>query len=161
MAWMLSMRAVDRVSLIIDEKTKNPIRLTFGDGSIGFLCVTPIGKAEDVCACEGACDNLEIGFNDRYLMEALKAAPAAKLTISLNTGSSPCILTPAEGGESFVYMPAANSAAAATRSPAACTAWAPPWSTPFPSGWRSPSTGMAGSTACSTAAASTRAAIWC
>lgn len=98
------MRTVDRVSLIIDEKTKNPIRLTFGDGSIGFLCVTPIGKAEDVCACEGACDNLEIGFNDRYLMEALKAAPAAKLTISLNTGSSPCILTPAEGGESFVYM---------------------------------------------------------
>jgi DNA polymerase-3 subunit beta len=98
------MRAVDRVSLIIDEKTKNPIRLTFGDGTIDFLCVTPIGKAEDVCSCDGACENLEIGFNDRYLMEALKAAPAAKLDISLNTGSSPCILTPAEGEQSFVYM---------------------------------------------------------
>ena len=98
------MRAVDRVSLIIDEKTKNPVRLTFGDGTIDFLCVTPIGKAEDVCSCDGACENLEIGFNDRYLMEALKAAPAAKLDISLNTGSSPCILTPAEGEQSFVYM---------------------------------------------------------
>ncbi len=98
------MRAVDRVSLIIDEKTKNPVRLTFGDGSIDFMCVTPIGKAEDVCPCDGGAENLEIGFNDKYLMDALKAAPAQKLDISLNTGSSPCILTPAEGEQSFVYM---------------------------------------------------------
>lgn len=98
------MRAVDRVSLIIDEKTKNPIRLIFGDGSIDFLCATPIGKAEDVCSCDGACEDLEIGFNDKYLMDALKAAPAAKLDISLNTGSSPCILTPSEGEQNFVYM---------------------------------------------------------
>jgi len=98
------MRAVDRVSLIIDEKTKNPVRLTFGDGSIDFLCVTPIGKAEDVCTCDGACDNIEIGFNDRYLMDAVKAAPADKLVVSLNTGSSPCTLTPAEGEKNFIYM---------------------------------------------------------
>ncbi|CUQ18965.1 Uncharacterised protein [Flavonifractor plautii] len=32
--------------------------------------------------------------------------------------------------------PAANSAAAAIRCPAASTAWAPAWSTPCPSGWK-------------------------
>jgi DNA polymerase III subunit beta len=98
------MRAVDRVSLIIDEKTKNPVRLTCGDGTIDFMCVTPIGKAEDVCTCGGVCENIEIGFNDRYLMDAVKAAPTDKLVISLNTGSSPCTITPAEGEKNFVYM---------------------------------------------------------
>ena len=39
--------------------------------------------------------------------------------------------------------PAESSAAGATRSPAVSTAWAPAWSTPFPSGWRWRSTGAA------------------
>ena len=38
--------------------------------------------------------------------------------------------------------PAESSAAAAIRFPAASTAWAPAWSTPFPSGWRFRSTRM-------------------
>lgn len=97
-------KAIDRVSLIIDEKTKNPVRLTFGDGAIDFMCVTPIGKAEDICTCQGACENIEIGFNDKYLMDAVKNAPADTLKISINTGSSPCILSPADGGDSFTYM---------------------------------------------------------
>ena len=42
--------------------------------------------------------------------------------------------------------PAASSAAAVTRSPAACTAWALPLSMPFLNGWRFRSTGTAAST---------------
>jgi len=97
------LKAVDRVALLIDEKTKNPIRLIFGDGTINFSCTTPLGKAEDICLCEGSIENLEIGFNDKYLMEALKNAPADKLKVSLNTGSSPCILSSPEN-DNFVYM---------------------------------------------------------
>lgn len=98
------LRAVDRVSLIVDEKTKNPVRLSVGDGIIDCLCVTPIGKAEDICICEGSAEGLEIGFNGKYLMDALKAAPAEELNICLNTNSSPCIMLPADGSEKFKYM---------------------------------------------------------
>lgn len=97
-------RAVDRVSLIVDDKTRNPVRMTFGDGIIDCLCNTPIGKAEDVCVCEGSGEELEIGFNDRYLMDALKAAPADELSICLNTASSPCVIVPADGNDSFKFM---------------------------------------------------------
>lgn len=34
---------VDRVSLVVDEKIKSPLRLVFGDGNIDFACVTPVG----------------------------------------------------------------------------------------------------------------------
>lgn len=97
-------RAVDRVSLIVDEKTKNPVRMTFNDGLIDCLCVTPIGKAEDVCMCEGSAEGLEIGFNDRYLMDALKVAPSDEINLCLNTNSSPCVLLPADGSDKFKYM---------------------------------------------------------
>ena len=44
------------------------------------------------------------GFNDHYLSDALKAAPADELNVCLNTGSSPCIFVPADGSDNFVYM---------------------------------------------------------
>ena len=98
------MAVIDRVSLIISEKNSSPVHLILNDGSIECSCVTPIGKAEDVCLCEGSGEGLEIGFNDRYLMDALKAAGKEELLLCLNTASSPCILKAADGSEAFTYM---------------------------------------------------------
>ena len=95
---------VDRVSLIVDEKNKTPVRVIFGDGMISCNCVTPLGKAEDVCICEGSGEDLLIGFNDRYLKDALKAAEGEEIKICVNTASSPCVIVPAEGEEKFTYM---------------------------------------------------------
>ena len=53
---------------------------------------------------EGNGNGLEIGFNNRYLMEALKAAPAERVRLELTTSVSPCVILPAEGDENFLYM---------------------------------------------------------
>ncbi len=98
------MTVIDRVSLIISEKNSSPVHLCLNDGSIDCSCATPIGKAEDVCLCEGSGEGLEIGFNDRYLMDALKAAGKEELLLCLNTASSPCILKAADGSDAFTYM---------------------------------------------------------
>ena len=98
------MSAIDRVALIISEKNSSPVRLNFEEGAIRCLCTTPIGKAEDYCSCEGSGEGLEIGFNDRYLMDALKAAAADKIELCLNSASSPCVVRAADGSDSFTYM---------------------------------------------------------
>ena len=98
------MSVIDRVALIISEKNSNPVRMIFGDSTIDCLCVTPLGKAEDICGCEGSGEDLEIGFNDRYLMDALKAAGKDELFLCLNTASSPCVIKAADGSEEFTYM---------------------------------------------------------
>lgn len=98
------MSSIDRVSLIVSEKNSSPVRMTLGDGIIDCLCVTPIGRAEDVCTCEGNGEELLIGFNDRYMKDALKAAGTDELLLCVNTASSPCILKAADGGDSFTYM---------------------------------------------------------
>ena len=97
-------RTVERVSLIIDDKIKNPIRCYFGENEIRVVCATGLGKAEDACIVEGDGGNLEIGFNNRYLLDALKAAPAEEISVCLNTGASPCVITPADGEQNFLYM---------------------------------------------------------
>ncbi len=98
------MAVIDRVSLIISEKNSSPVRMVLEDGSINCLCSTPIGKAEDVCLCEGNGEGLEIGFNDRYLMDALKNAAKDELLFCLNTSSSPSVIKAADGSDSFIYM---------------------------------------------------------
>ena len=98
------MSVIDRVALIVSEKNSSPVRMRFEDGTIDCLCVTPLGKAEDACSCVGSGEGLEIGFNDRYLMDALKAAAAEKLHICLNTAASPSIIEAADGSKNFTYM---------------------------------------------------------
>lgn len=97
-------RTVERVSLIIDDKIKNPLRCTFGMNEIRIVCATALGKAEDACIVAGDGGETEIGFNNRYLLDALKAAPAEEVNVCLNSGSSPCVILPAAGAENFLYM---------------------------------------------------------
>lgn len=96
--------SIDRVSLIISEKLKSPLRCVFGDGIISITTKTAIGDAADQCPIEGNGNDLEIGFNNKYLMDALKAAPADRLRLEFTSGVAPCVILPAEGEENFVYM---------------------------------------------------------
>ena len=96
--------ALDRVSLIISDKLKSPVRCTFSDGIVSFLSMTPIGRASDECAVTGDGEGLVIGFNNRYFMDALKAAPADEVIIRLTSGVSPCLILPTDGTDRFLYM---------------------------------------------------------
>ena len=95
---------IDRVSLIINENNKSPLRCVFDDGVLRISTRTAIGDAADRCSIAGDGKGLEIGFNNRYLMDALKAAPAQRVRLELQTGVSPCVILPAEGEENFLYM---------------------------------------------------------
>ena len=96
--------SIDRVSIIISEKLKSPLRCVFGDGDVSITTKTAIGDAADQCPIDGNGGGLEIGFNNKYLMDALKAAPAGKLRMEFTSGVAPCVILPAEGEENFVYM---------------------------------------------------------
>jgi DNA polymerase-3 subunit beta len=96
--------AVERVSLIISDKLKSPIRCTFSDGIVKFFATTALGRASDECPIKGDGEDLEIGFNNRYLLDALKAAPSDSIRIKITSGITPCVILPADGSSSFLYM---------------------------------------------------------
>jgi len=96
--------SIERVSLIISEKLKSPLRCVFGDGAVDITTKTAIGDAADRCVVSGDGQGLEIGFNNKYLMDALKAAPADTIKVCLNTSSAPCVIRPADDSGEFTYL---------------------------------------------------------
>lgn len=96
--------SIDRVSLIISDKLKSPLRCVFDSNLLKISTKTAIGDAYDECPLSGDGGGLEIGFNNKYLMDALKAAPADRLRLEFTSGVAPCVILPAEGEENFVYM---------------------------------------------------------
>ena len=101
------MTSIDRVSLILQENSKNPLRCIVGDGCIYLSSLTAIGNASDQCPVVGSGNDLHIGFNHKFMMDALKATPTDCAKLLLGTPSTPCIIVPTdeeEGEESFLFM---------------------------------------------------------
>lgn len=96
--------SIDRVSVVISEKLKSPVRCVFEHDRVRLSAKTGNGESKDVCRVSGDGGGLEIGFNNRYLMEALRYAPADAVQIELNTGISPAVIVPVDGSENFLYM---------------------------------------------------------
>ena len=96
--------SIDRVSVVISDKLKSPVRCLFECDKVTLTAKTGNGESRDVCRLSGDGGGLEIGFNNRYLMEALRYAPADTVKIELNTGVSPAVIVPVEGEENFLYM---------------------------------------------------------
>ena len=96
--------SVDRVGLIVSEKYKSPVRCVFSHNELLMRTNTTIGAAEDRCSIAGDGKELEIGFNVRYLADALKVVPSDEVTLELTNGLSPIVLTPVDDKFDFAYM---------------------------------------------------------
>ena len=97
--------SIERVGLIVSEKYKSPVRCVFSDQVVLLKTNTTIGAAEDRCSLAGDGKELEIGFNVRYLCDALRAVPSEEVVLELTNGLSPIVLTPVEGDKyDFSYM---------------------------------------------------------
>ena len=96
--------SIERVGLIVSEKYKSPVRCVFGNQELQLRTNNTIGVAEDKCTIAGDGKDLEIGFNVRYLSDALRAIPDEEVIMELTNGLSPIVFTPAESKHDFSYM---------------------------------------------------------
>ena len=95
---------IERASLIITERLKNPLRITFAPDKITVRCQTTLGRVMDEFPpekMEG--DTVEIGFNNRYMLEALRNARSERVLLEINGPLSPVKVLPEEGKD-FIYL---------------------------------------------------------
>ena len=97
------MDIVDRVALIINDQIKTPIRMLFADGKIEFTSVSSIGRAKEILENDFSGPNFEIGFNSRYILEALKATETENIEVCFNGPSSAAVIKPVDNDE-FLYL---------------------------------------------------------
>ena len=95
---------IERASLIITERLKNPLRINFAEDKVTVRCQTPLGKVVDEFApIEMAGDAVEIGFNNRYLLDALRYSKCERMVLEINGPLSPVKLLP-ENSTDFIYL---------------------------------------------------------
>lgn len=94
---------MERVSLIISERLKNPVRCNFDHDRLKLSCITALGRSFDQITVPDCGTQLEIGFNNRYLLEALRACQDESFILGLKSGLSPCTMRPVEG-DRYLYL---------------------------------------------------------
>ena len=95
--------SLERVSLVVTERLRSPVRCTFGSDGIRLSCATAIGRAADRLDAKITGDEVEMGFNSRYLLDALRNSECDEVKVQLNGPLSPMKVLPGDG-EEFLFL---------------------------------------------------------
>lgn len=99
----LLIRSIERTSLIITDRTKSPIRCVFDEDMIRISSTTALGTAHDRVPCKSEGEHMEIGFNNRYLLDALRVCDADEVLVKIGSPILPILIVPTEG-EDFLFL---------------------------------------------------------
>jgi len=98
--------ALRRVSVVAEDRTK-PVKLALAEGQLKITAYNPdFGEAEEVLPVEYAGAEMAVGFNSRYLVDALGAVEGSTAIIELKDALSPGVVKGiGEGRDLCVIMP--------------------------------------------------------
>lgn len=96
-----------RASLLVDEKLKTPLRCKFSGNILNISCTTHYGSVNDNIKIEKDGEDIEIGFNSRYLLDALKVCHDEYINVSMSTPLMSMVITSAskkDDNSSYTYL---------------------------------------------------------
>jgi len=98
--------ALRRVSVLSEERTK-PVKFMLSPGLLKLAAYSPdYGEAEEQMEVQYAGEEITIGFNSRYVLEALGAQESEQIILEIKDGLSPGVIKSFEdGGSLCVIMP--------------------------------------------------------
>lgn len=86
--------SVERMSLLNNERIQSPVRCKFVENEIKLSCASSVGRANDIINVPIIGESIEIGFNNRYLLDALKNTDTDEVKLVLNSAVEPMIIKP-------------------------------------------------------------------
>ena len=89
--------------MLKSEGKESGIRFSIGEKVITLSSRAEEGRGRETVYAEKEGEDLEIGFNARLVMEALKTISDEEIEMNCNTGISPCLVKPIEG-DRFEYL---------------------------------------------------------
>ena len=89
---------------MIMDRLKSSVHCMIADNRVRLLCQTTIGKAVDeISDVEIQGNDIEIGFNSKYMIDALKNAETDEVIIRMDTPISPIKIMP-KSGDNFLFL---------------------------------------------------------
>ena len=93
---------IDRATLLVKEGDKKPIIISVEDGSMELRIDSQIGSMKEDIDIEKEGKDILIGFNPKFLIDALKVIDDERITIYLVNPKAPCFIKNDE--ESYIYL---------------------------------------------------------
>ena len=95
--------AIERASLLAKEGRSNLIRIKILENLMNISSASEEGSVNEDIIMEKTGNDLEIGFNSKYVMDALKVIEDEMIKMEFNTAVKPCLIKPLEGN-SYEYL---------------------------------------------------------
>lgn len=93
---------IDRTTLFVKENDKKPIIINIEDESMQLSINSQLGSMKEDIDIEKEGKDIMIGFNPRFLIDALKVIDDESITIYLVNPKAPCFIKDEQ--ESYIYL---------------------------------------------------------
>ncbi len=98
--------SLERCGLLISEKNKTAVRFQIEEDCVRVSCQNVVGSIDDKIECDLNGEKLVIGFNNRYLLDAVRAVQGDVVRIYLTAADRAVKIMEADGdGSIAIIMP--------------------------------------------------------
>lgn len=97
--------SIDRATLLIKETDKKPVVISVTDGSMELKMNTQIGTMDDEIAIEKEGKDILIGFNPKFIMDALRVIDDENIDVYLINPKAPCLIRDKESKYIYLVLP--------------------------------------------------------
>ena len=95
--------AVERAAMLRNEGKNAFVRFSIVDKNVFVSSRADEGRGRETIMAEKKGEDLEIGFDAKFMMDVLKAISDEEIEMQFNTSVSPCLIKPV-GEEKFEYL---------------------------------------------------------
>lgn len=96
---------IDRTTLMIKESEKKPVLVDITDGNMKFAINSSIGSMNEEVDITKEGKDILIGFNPRFLIDALKVIDEEEITMYMINPKAPCFIRDKEGTYIYLILP--------------------------------------------------------
>ncbi|MCD7738822.1 MAG: DNA polymerase III subunit beta [Lachnospiraceae bacterium] len=93
---------IDRATLLVKEGDKKPIIMSIGDESMELKISSVIGSMREDLSIDKSGRDMMIGFNPKFLIDALRVIDDERVDLYLLNSKSPCVIKNFE--ETYMYL---------------------------------------------------------
>ncbi len=97
------MESIERASLLSKEGKNNFIKLSIQNTIVTITSKSEEGNVREEVIIEKEGNDLDIGFNAKYVLDVLKSIDDDEIKMLFNTGVTPCLVEPLEGNK-YEYL---------------------------------------------------------
>jgi len=96
---------IDRATLLVKEGDKRPVIISIEDGFLEMKINSAVGSMDEKVDIEKQGKDLKIGFNPKFLIDALRAIDDDNVDIYLVNPKAPCFIKDADASYTYLILP--------------------------------------------------------